>query len=1100
MSKRVFHHPPESETGRKYWRSLGQLENRPEFREWLEREFPQGAAEFKGGEVSRRNFLQLMGASAALAGLSLASCRRELKHLVPFTKGVEWSIPGKALFFATSMPTKRGAQPLVVATYDGRPTKIEGNPLHPAVKGASSTWSQSSILDLYDPDRSRDFLSGEQKSDEAAFEKALADVIAKAGDGSGVAFLVDRNASPSRERLRTEIQKKFPKISWVVYEPTGSTAAEAAQVAFGEGVIAVPQIDKADVIMAVDADFLGNAEGDVEGIRQFTARRKVDGPEVKMNRLYVVENRFTVTGTMADHRLRVPASQITAFLVALADQIATATNDATLSGLVKTLKATATNSFNPEWVKQSAADLVGVGNPSANKGRSLVLVGERQPIVAQVLGYAINAALGNLGKTLIGRRSEKLGLKIEDLAASIDGNKIQTLFILGGNPVYNAPADLKWAQKQGSVPTVIRLALHEDETTKSEVAPEKDADKRVRWHVPMAHYLEAWGDGVASDGSYTSVQPMILPLYGGWSELDLLAKIAGQDKPKGPELVQETFRTVAKPTDFTASWSKFLHDGFLADSAAKPVALTLNASAAAQHVSSNATLPSLDDKTFEVVFVADSKVDDGRHANNGWLQELPDPVTKLTWDNAALISPAAAERLGVQDYDRHMFVNKIRIQLSEKDGGGTLEIPALIAPGAAENSITIPLGYGRTVVGRVGRGMADGGTGFNAYPLRTTKNPYFVTGVTATMIEERYTVAVTQEHGTLEGRGADFTREANLEQYKKTAGAAEGTPEREYFKKAGMDSHLPPNISLYTHPPLEDPHQWAMVVDLNTCTGCAACMLACQAENNIPIVGKDQVLDNREMHWMRTDRYFASEDGKMDDPEVVSQPLMCQHCENAPCETVCPVNATVHSDDGINVMAYNRCIGTRYCANNCPFKVRRFNFFDYNQRDVLGHKKGHPFTGLFKWNLIQEKGMPETLKMQKNPNVTVRMRGVMEKCTFCVQRVQEAKIAAKVHAGQSAEVPRIKENAFTSACAQVCPTSSITFGDKNNPKSDVANLLKSERGYRLLEYLNVSPRVTYLARVRNPNPKMPDYSKLGSFMKTSGESHQEAATQNGGHE
>jgi len=1098
MSKRVFHHPPESETGRKYWRSLGQLENRPEFREWLEREFPQGAAEFKGGEVSRRNFLQLMGASAALAGLSLASCRRELKHLVPFTKGVEWSIPGKALFFATSMPTRRGAQPLVVATYDGRPTKVEGNPLHPAVKGASTTWAQSSILDLYDPDRSRDFLHMGEKSDEASFIKALEEILAKAGDGSGIAFLVERNASPTRERLRAEIEKKYPKVSWSVYEPAGGVAADAARVAFGEGMLTIPQIEKADVIMAVDSDFLGNAEGDVEGIRQFTARRKVDGPESRMNRLYVVESHYTVTGTMADHRLRVAASQTTAFLVALADQIGKATNDAILNGLVQAVHAS--NPFNAEWVKQSAADLI------ANKGRSLVLVGERQSVLAQVIGHAINAALGNLGKTVLGRREiAKPARKIEDLAADIEAKKVQTLFILGGNPVYNAPADLQWVKKQGLVPTVIRLGLHEDETTKSEETTDIESRPRVKWHVPVAHYLEAWGDGLASDGSYTSTQPMILPLYGGWSEVDLLAVIAGQKKPGGPELVQETFRAIAKPSDFTAEWSKFLHDGFLDKSAAKAEALTLNGSAVAQYSVKNAALPAIEDDKYEVIFATDNKLDDGRHANNGWLQELPDPITKQTWDNAALISPKLAKELaknaGLEDpvgqYDRHMFVNKIEIQLSEKDGGGKISLPALISPGAADNSIRITLGYGRTVVGRVGRGMADGGTGFNAYPLRTTANSYFATGATVSVTEERYTVAVTQEHGTLEGRGADFTREANFEKYKVVAAAAEGSEEKEYFKKMGMDSHTPPNISLYGHPELTDPHQWAMTVDLNTCTGCSACMIACQSENNIPIVGKDQVLDNREMHWMRTDRYFASENDDMTDPEVVSQPLMCQHCEYAPCETVCPVNATVHSDDGVNVMAYNRCIGTRYCANNCPFKVRRFNFFDYNQRDVLGHKTGHPFSGLYKWNLLQDKGTAETLKMQKNPNVTVRMRGVMEKCTFCIQRIQEAKIAAKVHSRDSDAVPKVPANAFTSACAQVCPTSSITFGDKNNPDSDVSRVLKSERGYRLLEYLNVSPRVTYLARVRNPNPKMPDYSKLGSFIENSRESHKEA-TPNGG--
>ena len=429
-----------------------------------------------------------------------------------------------------------------------------------------------------------------------------------------------------------------------------------------------------------------------------------------------------------------------------------------------------------------------------------------------------------------------------------------------------------------------------------------------------------------------------------------------------------------------------------------------------------------------------------------------------------------------------------------------LTFPVLIAPGAADNSITIPLGYGRTVVGRVGRGTGDVGTGFDAYPLRTTENPYFVTGVkVAVKPDETYLVAVTQEHGTLEGRGADLVREATLETYKASPARPKAPKDGQYFKKMGMDGQRPKNDSLYTHPPLNDVHAWGMTVDLNTCVGCSACMVACQSENNVPIVGKEQVIGNREMHWLRMDRYFTTENGTMDDPEMVSQPMMCQHCENAPCETVCPVNATVHSEDGINVMAYNRCIGTRYCANNCPFKVRRFNFFDYNERDVLGHKKGHPFSGLYKWNLISDKAMPETLKMQKNPNVTVRMRGVMEKCTFCIQRVQEAKIAAKVHARDSAVVPRVPANAFTTACAQVCPTEAIKFGDINNPDSDVSKIRQSERGYRLLEFLNVSPRVLYLARIRNPNLKMPDASKLGAYIHENAEANNGSAAVNENH-
>jgi len=1028
--KRIFQHPTAPATGKKYWRSLGQLQDTPEFRGWLEREFPQGASELVGGDVSRRNFLKLMGASTALAGLGLSACRRPEKHLVPFTRGVEWSIPGKALFFTTARPTRNGYAPLVATTYDGRPTKIEGNPLHPASKGATDIFSQSSLLDLYDPDRAKVIRNG-KPADSAIFEKALDEILKNVGDGSGLAFLLESDNSPTRERLRGEIEKKYPKLTWAVYEPL---AGESLDAIYGAGVTAVPAFEKADVILALDSDFLGN-ESDVATTRAFTSRRKVTGPDSRMNRLYAVENRYTVTGGIADHRLRVGASQIGAFALALANEIGAAIGNADLVSAAKAVSASAVK-FNTDWIKYCVEDLV------AAKGKSLVIAGSRQPIAVQALVAAINAALGNLGQTVVGRAAtEKAAATIADLALAITGKKIKTLFIVGGNPVYNAPGDLNWAELQKSVETVVRLGTHEDETSAS-----------AKWNVPLAHYLESWGDGRAADGSYVSMQPMILPLFGAWSDLDLLAKIAGLPKPQGPELVQETFNQLSKPADFSAAWAKFLHDGFLTESAAKPVALAFNAAATTKFVTESLSLSSPDDKTFEVVLTACAKVDDGRYNNNGWLQEIPDPITKVTWDNTAQISPATAKSLKVGDGDF------IEIELQNRK----MEIPVIIAPGHADGSISVQLGYGRSVVGRVGKG-----TGFNAYPLRTTGQPYFAVGAKVRVTGKDYKLALTQEHGTLEGRGGDITRVGTVEEYK---------ADPDFAKTMGMDAHIPPNVSLYTNPPLDDQHQWGMVVDLNVCTGCSACMVACQAENNIPIVGKEQVANGREMHWIRTDRYFASVDENDPDPELISQPMMCQHCENAPCETVCPVNATVHSEDGLNVMAYNRCIGTRYCANNCPFKVRRFNFFDYNQRKI---EDG----GLYKWNLISPKGTEDTIKLSKNPNVTVRMRGVMEKCTFCVQRIQEAKIGAKV-AGRDSANTRIPTDAFTSACAQVCPAGAITFGDIKNPESAVSKLRESERGYRLFEYLDIKSRVTYLARIRNPNPKMPGAEKVGAAMKS----------------
>ena len=1031
--KQIFHHPPEKATGRKYWRSLDELADTPEFRTRLESEFPSGAAELTLDAVSRRSFLQLMGASTALAGLGLAACHRPEKHLVPFTQSNEWAIPGKPLFFATSMPRRSGYLPLVVTTHDGRPTKIEGNPLHPVNRGATDVFAQASILDLYDPDRSRFFLENTVKADAKKFEAYLDKLVKTLGDGSDLAFLLEEDNSPTRERLRSEIMNRFPKAKWTVYEPLGSELADAAaKAAFGPGVTPVPVFEKAEVILALDVDFLGADQYPLNAVRAFSERRRVEKAGDKMNRLYVVENRYTVTGGMADHRLRIPASQVGAFAVALAAELGIATD---------AIAQPAKVDFPANWIKELATDL------KAARGRSLVLAGNRQPVAVQQLVAAINHALGALGQTLVGMpKLTAPSLNLSELAEAIKAKQITALFILGGNPVYNAPADLDWAALQKSVPEVVRLGLHVDETSQF-----------ARWHVPAAHYLESWGDGVAADYSYVSVQPMILPLYGGWSALDLLAKVAGHAKPEGPELIQETYRALAsKPGDFKVAWNKFLHDGFLQASTA-PVSLAFTGALPKE-------LPSpAGPNSIEVVFPVDSKMDDGRYNNNGWMQELPDPITKTTWDNIAWISPKTARELDIEQIlNRGHEQPVIEITVN----GRKIEAPAFIVPGHADHSVSLSLGWGRKVVGRVGIG-----TGVSAYKLRTVDAPYFAVGARLVKLARTSLVAHTQEHFNMEGRG--IVREASLEEFNADPG---------FVKKMGGDEEVPPGKpSLYEHPKLDAPNQWGMAVDLNTCTGCSACVIACQAENNIPIVGKEQVSHGRFMHWIRSDRYFASS-GHLEedlgqypaDPEMVMQPMMCQHCENAPCETVCPVNATVHSPDGLNVMAYNRCIGTRYCANNCPFKVRRFNFFDYHQRPItpvkvplLGEVSG------LKLGPLTKKGSPETLKMQKNPNVTVRMRGVMEKCTFCVQRIQEARIATKVKAGASDQV-RIAPDTFMSACQQVCPTGAIVFGDVTNPESRVSKLKEQEKNYRLLEYLNVSPRVSYLGRLRNPNPKMPD--------------------------
>ncbi len=898
--KTIFHHPPEPEGGKKYWRSLDELAETPEFQVLLEREFPRGAAEFQdNGDdgLSRRSFIKLMGASSALAGLGLSGCHRPVMNLVPFTKSVEWAIPGKPLFYATSMPGRKCALPLVVTTHDGRPTKVDGNPLHPVTQGASDVFAQASILNLYDPERSRFFLNSGAPSDADRFDLSLDKIRANlaANGGAGLAFLVEAGNSPTRERLRGEVLKKFPQAQWCVYEPLGND--DAVKMLQASGSKPVPHIEKADIILSLDCDFLGCDEGGVEMSRAFAQRRRPDQADnATVNRLYVVENRYTLTGGVADHRLRCPASQVAAFAVALAKEIAKTTGQAGLDpfgGVVDKPQVNA--SFVAGWVEKTAADLVSA------KGRGLVLAGPRQPAAVHLLVHAINTALGNVGATVTGAPvTEKPGITLGELASSITDKKVTTLFILGGNPVYNAPADLEWAKLQKSVPVVIRQGMYADETSEG-----------ASWHVPAAHYLEYWNDGRASDGSYLSGQPMILPLFGGWSELDILARLAGLQKPNGPELIQATFRTLAKGGDPDAAWNKFLHDGFLADSAAPSGAIQI--ADATAYIRDNASLPVLSgDDTYEVVFTSSASVDDGRYANNAWLQELPDPITKLTWDNAALISPATAKKLGIapKGFGQKDF-EVLEITLDSR----RIAIPALIAPGHADHSISIPMGYGRTVTGWVGAQA-----GVNVYPLRTTAQPYFAVGAKVRLTGDTYPLAITQDHHNMEGRA--LVREGTVQHYREKP---------DFAKKMWMDADLPiKNPTLYAHPPMTGLNQWGMVIDLNKCTGCNACVVACQAENNIPIVGKEQVINGREMHWIRNDRYFASWDSQDDDPEMVMEPMLCQQCENAPCETVCPVNATVHSEEGLNVMAYNRCIGTRYCSNNCPFKVRRFNFFDYS--------------------------------------------------------------------------------------------------------------------------------------------------------------------------
>jgi MoCo/4Fe-4S cofactor protein with predicted Tat translocation signal len=1086
---------PEPETGRKYWRSLDQLAGTPEFRQWMEREFPNGASEWSD-PVSRRHFVKIMSASFLLAGLGLAGsgCRRPVEKIEPFGKAPENNpyVFGMPQFYATAMPTRTGAIPLVVKSYEGRPTKIEGNSLYPGGNGGTDRFAQASILNLYDPDRAQYFTKGGKP---VAPEEALSflDELSKkfaANGGDGLAFLAEPSTSPSRARLQNLIAQKFPKSQWFTYDPIDAGIHQrAATQAFGQPVRPVFHYDKAKVILSLDCDFLGTEEDVHNNIRQFVQGRKIEKPGDSMNRLYVVEALMTLTGTNADHRLRVPANAIFQIAKAFVAKVASKSRDNSLAGLSATYDFELISKYldleaNQKWIEECANDLIAAGK------NALVVAGQRQPIAVHFLAYAINSALGAIGNTVtLIPATETAGADLKNLFAP------DTLIILGGNPAYDSSildsADL-FVRRKGSPTTVVRFGYYEDETS-----------ERSSWHFPAAHYLESWGDAITDDGALLPIQPLIQPLFGGLTELEFLARIAGESQTNPYDIVRAT-RNLGNGIEWGIGslkaeefWKKFLFNGFWSGPTRDSVQAKFLSSDENQKILFEQAFHqqlqpgrNLNGVQLEVIFYRDAKVDDGRYTNNGWLQELPDPITKLTWDNAVLISRKTAKELGVANYD------VVRVTLN----GRSVEGPVWIQPGMADYSIGLALGYGREKAGRVGSGV-----GFNAYKIFTGK--FIETGAKIEKTGRTYQLSCTQNHWSMEGR--PIVREANLDQFREHPAFAKGMhAEEPEFGGKKIVEPLYPNP--FDEVKATGQHQWGMSIDLNSCVGCEACMVACQSENNIPIVGKDQVNRGREMHWIRIDRYYAgdpakerdkpfaemSQQGKqpveeaIDDPQVVTQPMLCQHCEAAPCENVCPVNATVHDQEGLNLMVYNRCVGTRYCSNNCPYKVRRFNYLDYNKR-TLEELKGpfyptplkpnrllhwwkdptSPTTGMRKaddWDLI---------KMLKNPDVTVRMRGVMEKCTFCVQRIQQAKIAQKIKAGASGEDVIVPDGTFTTACAQACPAGAIVFGNIADPESRVSKLKRQERDYTVLDFLLTKPRLTYLARIRNPNPAMPDYRK-----------------------
>lgn len=1065
---------PEPETGPQYWRSLDQLADTPEFRQWLEKEFPAGAGEC-ADPVSRRNFVKLMSASFLFAGFGLTGCRRPVEKILPFSKMPENYVHGSARYYASAMPNRGSAIPLVVRSDDGRPTKIEGNPEHPLSNGSTDQFAQASILNLYDPDRATRFAhKGAAVTREAAvdFLSQLARRV-NGNQGEGLCFLMERSSSPSRARLQSLLSQQLSKARWFIYEPTDfDISSQAASLVHDDprsakSSTSVPRlvpdcrIDQAKVILALDCDFLGAEEDSYVNIRRFANGRRIKGPADSMNRLYAVEGLFSLTGANADHRLRVLTSQVLGVAARIAAEVlaqagASAAPPASLLAALKSIGQGA--SVDAKWITECAVDLL------ANRGKSLVMAGHRQPLAVQVIAAVLNAALGNLGKTVVLQGSEEpRNGTVTELASALQAGKVDTLVVLGGNPVYNAPADLNWQAAQRKAGTVVRLGYYEDETFAAS-----------DWHLPAAHYLESWGDGRTCDGTVVAIQPLIEPLFGGLTELEVLARVGGMAATDPHQIVRETFKTFVPTATFEEAWKKFLHDGFAAATVFPAVGASFNWAKATRVLEAIKPVPTPGKGKLEVVFHRDYRLDDGRYNNNGWLQETPDPITKLTWDNAILLSPATASELGlggVQKAEQGKF-NTRQVEISL--GGRKVVGAVWVLPGMADHTLGLALGYGRGRTGRVGRGA-----GFNAYLLRTSGAMHFASGAQLEATSNRYLLACTQEHGAMEGR--PILREANLEQFQKNPS----------FVK-GMDMEEPPSEQpLYPNPLdklKQNPnvvHQWGMAIDLTACVGCTSCMLACQSENNIPIVGKDQVTRGREMSWIRLDRYFA---GGLNDPQMSFQPMLCQHCEAAPCESVCPVNATVHDEEGLNVMAYNRCVGTRYCSNNCPYKVRRFNYFDYNKRPLDQLYKSPLFSkmdgewGFTKWLKDVDKGSKpedewELTKLVRNPGVSVRMRGVMEKCSFCLQRIEQAKIAQKVKAGASGDV-EVPDGTLKTACQQACPAEAIVFGNIRDPHSQVSQLKQQQRNYTVLEFLSTKPRTTYLARVRNPNPRMPDYHAM----------------------
>jgi molybdopterin-containing oxidoreductase family iron-sulfur binding subunit len=972
---------------------VDELADTPEFQAAVEREFP-GSPHAWGDEVSRRGFLKFMGASMALAGL--AGCTRQPDEpIYPYVKQPEDLILGKPMYFATAHPFVTGAVPLLVKTDQFRPIKIDGNPEHPYNQGSSDVFTQATLLDLYDPDRSQQVTFRGDNREWAEFAMALREKVISTKDGSGIYFLSETITSPTLARQWRAVQAKYPMATLVQYDPA------VAGTALANGQNVQYDLADADVIVSLDADFLSGAAfpGFHKLLRQYAERRK--SPE-KLNRLYSIESTPTTTGLKAEHRLGLRASEIPAFAAELAKAV----------GVTEVIAPAY------DWTGEQKKYLAAlVKDLKYHAGKSAVIPGSYQDESVAAIASAINTKLGNVGKTAFPVGSvfplpSYQSFELKDLVADLNAGKVDWLVILNANPIYTAPADLNFTVAFDKAKTVAHLGSHLDET-----------GQISHWHIHSAHFLESWSDARAYDGTVSIVQPMIDPLYGGKTAHHFLQALLDEPELSPYEAVRETWKPVIKD-DFEMGWRKALHAGWIDGTADAPHNLLPIKPTASFSVPAPAAKNLL-----EIIFRPDPNVYDGRWSNVGWLQELPKPVTNLSWDNAALVSGATLTRYGLEEDDIvELTVN-----------GRKVNAPVIVAPGHPDNSVTVHLGYGRSFAGRVGSGA-----GFNAYLIRTADAPFYAVGAMK-KIEGKWGVAVTkshyQDHRPGQGDGnnsleADeainergIIRYAMLAEYKANPGFAN---EGETHTTTDKNNSLFPNWEYKDN-------AWGMSIDMNSCTGCNACIVSCYAENNIAVVGQQQVRIGRNLQWLRIDTYF---EGDLAAPRAHFQPMACQHCENAPCEQVCPVGATVHTPEGLNTMVYNRCVGTRYCSNNCPYKVRRFNFLLYSDFET------------------------ESLKLMRNPDVTVRSRGVMEKCSYCVQRISAAKIEA------DKENRAVRDGEIVTACQQACPASAITFGNINDKQSKVAKLRANERSYQVLADLNTRPRTTYVAAVLNPNSEV----------------------------